>query len=262
MTTSTIATCAPVLSTSKPKIVFPTFEAALSEILTYAPNVSQNQIEDAIETYNTYISDCLDSDYSPTPDSYFERIGSGAFKAVYSFLPGWVIKFVSEENNTKREIRLLNKAYAAGVSDHFAKTFFLPLENPAFVRLEDDFWDGSDSSSDDYDGDEEDLPSRLGTSFCNWVIFQEEVNVAIDYTPIPAFEGEPIYYDTGEEVSKSIKSLFYYNPSWLTVLAQQGKEATESLAAFLDHNCVHDLHSGNLGYSKDYLKTLILDWLS
>lgn len=52
-------------------------------------------------------------------------LGSGAYKLVYDCIPGYVIKFVSNDLEINDEEKIYRKAIRGGVSKYFAQTYYL-----------------------------------------------------------------------------------------------------------------------------------------
>ena len=217
-------------------------------------------------------------DARATPDECFDPIGYGAYKEVYALSDNYVIKFVSECNNTEEEMRLLNAAVEYDVDPLFPETYFIPLTgyHPALYLLEVDTctnWTFDEEKNTYVERDPDYEPNR---ERADYVIIQRRVTSVLEDMTFHCVYN----YDCERHRSEYIQ-LFStraeddFRPVPTSLVRQIGVTAVEwhegilthfgfdfytRFAAFCDDNNVRDLHNGNVGFLDGI--PCIVDWLS
>lgn len=210
--------------------------------------------DEAIENYSRDIEDVL-AGYCNIRDR-FTAIGCGAFKECYELNDDFVIKFVSEYNNTRDEEVLMSKAVEENVGEIFIPTWYCYLSSvgPELLMLDED-------ASDRYYYNYEEhiwvnnLDYNIQHATC--IIIQPRILRAVSeepYTLLPNnkldYNKTPIVDSVGQVVDYWIAHNFRVSSqTWLQdVVSAYGLEYFNRLEEFLNNNDVYDLHSGNIGY--------------
>lgn len=180
------------------------------------------------------------------PHQYWEYLSNGSFKEVYSAAAApFVLKFVSQYNETDEERSLLEVAAQEGVAQFFVPTTFIDLPH----TLEAYYLEGVEAYDEEYEEEEEYVPHPLVT-----LQVQPRVVVNTDGGYIREADRPLIHLHdkNGQPLEEwTQRSLLYYFSSrvWLEDLAAYytNKEICR-LVDFLEAYEVCDLHNYNLGY--------------
>ena len=211
--------------------------------------------DEVIERYVAGIEDILTG--SCDINDRFDNIGTGAFKECYSLNDDFVIKFVSEDNNTNSEENLFYRAVEEEVAEVFLPTWYCYIDSRSveLKMLEDDmaycryYYDESKHTYVEN-------PDYVNT-IANCIIIQPRIlrtvsensylvfpRNELDYNKAPIFDAE------GNKVDYSVAHKFCVSSqTWLQdIVDAYGLEYFNRLAQFLTDNEVYDLHVGNIGY--------------
>lgn len=234
-----------------------TFNRAVQE---FSPHYVSSTLVDNVVTDLIF---CIDN--NETPYDLFNCISSGAFKEAYDEIPGLIFKLACYDNQTKREIALLQEAQKAGFGDVFLPTYFIKLEDtylhmPLVEENNTDLvWDSEHKMYIDYREDVyaeyielQPLATPFNDSEKEFKCFDwEKISDAKDYTVI---HGTPIS-------NKLLANCSSSNEVWVRdFIEYYGPEKFERFVNFCEEHCVRDLHDDNIGYYKG--RPIILDWLS
>ena len=208
-----------------------------------------------------------------SPSSELHLLSYGSFKEAY--LPAgvlksdeakFVIKFVSWQNETYKEIEILSRANAAGLDEFFVPTYYMYI-NSAKLPI--------DALDDDTDDDE---PNLTLTDICVQPIVTTN-SEAGDYFPVAAsifwtdrareeaYNKLPLM-NGSEEVSfkdaRRFADLLNIHAWWQTALDRHGLGKCLALCDFIKKYGLDDLTPDNVGYMKSQgaVYPVILDWLS
>lgn len=236
-----------------------TFKQAILEIGAQN-NILTHFIDNVLETVNTFIRGKCE------PGAYFDFINNGAFKECYDLsLPGWIIKFCSESNNTSQEHQIINLAAQYGCKELFIPTYFIDLpftvnacylegESP-YMRYNENyhtFYPYSEGACDKFDA----------------LQIQPLVSIVKEksYTTVERDDDFPILFNDGTPLNPDF--LYYMDlnaKDWVeAAIAAYGDEVFRNFIQFAEDCHISDLHSGNIGYQmrNGNKYPVIIDWLS
>ena len=211
--------------------------------------------DEVIERYVADIEDILTGSYDI--NDRFDNIGTGAFKECYSLNDDFVIKFVSEDNNTNSEENLFYRAVEDEVAEVFLPTWYCYIDSRSveLKMLEDDmaycryYYDESKHTYVEN-------PDYVNT-IANCIIIQPRSLRTVSensYLVLPRNELDynkaPIFDAEGNKVDCHTAHKFRVSSqTWLQdIVDAYGLEYFNRLAQFLTDNEVYDLHVGNIGY--------------
>lgn len=202
-----------------------------------------------------------------TPNEHFPYIACGAFKECYSsWLTGWVVKFVSVENETGAERQLLAAAADYGILPLFLPSHYIDLP----VWVESSHLDSDSISGEEYDGDPEEYESQS----MDTAILQPECTTVGDagYAILHSgcadfYDKFPVMLDCGKPLEfNMVQGLDIPSLDWLqAVVETHGDAMLFRFLQFVKDFNLTDLHENNLGYYTDrfgHEQPILLDWLS
>lgn len=202
------------------------------------------------------------------PSAYFDYISHGAFKECYeSGIPGWIIKFASENNPTGAERQLVNAASDYRVSEALVTTYYLDLP----VYLEANWLEYEQVRQYDEKGLFTHLTDEYEMLNCAMLQPMVEVEENRPYLPLTAFklkyEERPIVLNSGLPLDfQHVNDLDIDSQDWLqAVVNSYGDKFFFRFLDFMRTFKLSDLHSRNTGYHKVAADTevpVLLDWMS
>lgn len=270
------------MSTEKRKVDLVNFTKILDKISTTI-NLSELQHSEVINNNLEAFNELLDHPYK-TPQSVFdEPLAYGAFKETYNPLSAsgyFVIKFVSNFNETDREIEILEKAEEEDLNNFFIPTFYMHLNSV-------------DISSNYIDSEEPEYFSEYNSVKHKWTTvknpdFEETRFTDICVQPFAKIareenntlpimnwwrsenicrknfaENYPNAFCSFENAYKLAQELNDYT-WWETAYNLYGLEKCLAMANFIEENGICDLHSANYGYMElnGTRYPVLMDWLS
>ncbi len=185
-----------------------------------------------------------------SPDEYFNLIGSGSYKEVYD-LPygkGFVIKFVTQQNHTRRELRIMRLAEQEGLDGIFMPTYTYLLPNKITSTII---------------SEEEGLPISF-----NYIMIQPRIAFTNGESgEFIDFKSPTFWLDNGYKVyTADLKRLDLPGLAWLlSVRKHYGDDYTQTFLEFCYWREITDLHSENIGWYETpngALVPTIIDWIS
>lgn len=245
------------------------WEVAIEEICN-DPDFSYNgavaDMNDLVENVATVVNDWSACDLS----NIFEFIGNGSFKECYDAgIDGWIIKFVSDFNETHLEKEILRLSLDWGIEDLFLRSLYVPLPVPIpLYHVEND-----ERTSICSDPECSECNAERGAVVANMIILQRRVRQQSD---IPHFNmknydedrynQEPLVRDSGNIIPyERATDLRVDIRDWLqAVICYHGDKTFNRFNAFCETFHLHDLHAGNIGYLErgNLMLPVIIDWLS
>lgn len=208
----------------------------------------------AIEDYVHNIKDIL-MGYCNIQDR-FNIIGYGAYRECYTLNGDFVIKFVSEQNDTKIEEMLMLKAAEANVGEIFIPTwyYYLSSTGPELFTLDEEASDRGFYNYEEHTWvDNPDYTFQRATCIiiqpCILRTVGEKAYLNFPYDEF-AYNKNPITDNTNKIVDYQVaRSFWVTSQTWLQdIVDTYGLEFFNRLEKFLSANEVHDLHSDNIGY--------------
>lgn len=236
-----------------------TFNQIVSDIINQEPSLTS-----AAHGFISNITNLVL--YREEPGAYFKYIGHGAFKECYETgIPGWVIKFCSNNNETDIERQVIDLSTHYGCKELFIPTYFVAFPfslNPTHLADGSDVTDYTICSSGDSVNDERLVSCQI----------QPKIRIAADtkWTPLQICEEDyvisPILYNTGGVIPlRRLTAAHLENREWIIkAIAAYGDEVFDNFLDFSRTIQLSDLHEGNLGYLHDEggERPVIIDWLS
>lgn len=194
-----------------------------------------------------------------SPSSYFDFIGSGAFKECYRLTEDFIIKFNSSDNPTDQEREILTAAEGAGLSAIFLPTKFHELKSctlPLYY-LDECSSRYLDVTYDSYYHTIKTNPNYTPISFNSFFI-QPFAKIG-RMNPAKTSDWGPLIDENGDIISNDAVDFIarYWTRS---VLSMYGKQFFYKMINFFEEKHIHDLHTGNIGYLDG--KPIIIDWMS
>lgn len=182
--------------------------------------------------------------------NHWNILGNGCFKVVVELNDDYVLKFVSNSNNTQGELCALQYAIDEGFED-----ILVPQVGFAMSNNNIDLW------------------SQLSEHGCDYILIQQKVwakytdpdydYVDIENLNINEYLLSPLVYNTGEIVSFDM--VHYCGlcvQEWVQkVIDWYGDEYFDNFLKFISDYDITDTHYGNIGYAPDG-RPVIFDWFS
>ena len=230
-------------------------------------NLSTEEISANITALRTILTN------HTSPSSKLKLLSYGSFKEAY--LPAgvlksdeakFVIKFVSWQNETYKEIEILSRANAAGLDEFFVLTYYMYINSAKLpiYALDDDTCSGE--------------PDLTLTDICVQPIVTTEYEAGV---PLPvagcifwtdrAREGKydllPLLDGSNKVSFKdacTLANVINDHIWWQMALDLYGLDKCLALCDFIHENRISDLTSDNVGYMRlsGVTYPVILDWLS
>lgn len=237
--------------------------ATIAREVGYSNSEAEKLVKANVEAFSFIIS------HPMSPSFYFLPIANGSFKETYQPIGDkhkFVIKFISEDNETNLEEEILQLAAEQEVEQFFIPTTYMKLTSctlPADLIAEDN-------------DDEEEAPLCM-------ICVQPYARPAGDRAHVPLtgyyylpddtkrenYRKNPLTYNNDEEVidfdfANRLNDIIEDYTWWQLALDLYGLAAVEALARFIEDNKITDLHDWNYGYMKkgDKVLPVIMDWLS
>lgn len=230
-------------------------------------NLSTEEISANIAALRTILTNHV------SPSSELQLLSYGSFKETY--LPAevlksneakFVIKFVSWQNETCKEIEILNRANAANLNEFFVPTYYMHIYSTDLPI---------DALGDDTNDDEPDLTL---TDICVQPIVTTECEAG-DSFPVAGcifltdiareerYNLLPLLDDSNKVSFKdayTLANVINIHVWWQMALDLYGLNKCLALCDFIHENKISDLSPDNIGYMKLHGVTypVILDWLS
>ena len=261
------------INTTAERACYDAFVAAAESIYFEGTHITRDQVEDFL----TNIRGVLNNEANPS--EYFDDfINNGSFKECYhSGLPGWVIKWCTECNDTNTERALIEAAERYDLKPLFLPTYFIHL--PFTVQSTYIDADGCGTCKRTSSGNC--ARSGICEECPNW---HEEAEWqrfnAVQLQPLAVtchdyhngqtgsvhnpndYQWTPVIMQGGTEMPfGTFHSLDAASTKWIQdVVNYHGNFLIESLARFIADFGISDLHDYNIGYYGEC--PVILDWLS
>lgn len=217
------------------------------------PPFDDLDIEDAADDFIEMIENC------DSPADWYGYMGHGAYKECYSLSKNYVIKFITEQNDTNAEKMIVRLAEHEGLGHIFMPSLFGSLHGYALPATEIDVEEREGAEYPKYNTNHSQYYWKTPDSYYGTYFVAYVIQPKIKYTD----EDSP--YGDAKLINKELLTVVLPSTWRNKCIEMYGIETAETLDQFFKEYQISDLHYGNVGYMEGKNGEdvpVIIDWIS